>query len=123
MENPEDTWRARSRDARAFAGKDGDVWRISVKPSDAPDISARLEADGLLLDWGGGLIWALVDEGSDVRARLGDFSGHATLVRAAPETVNALGRFQPEPAPVAALTRGLRQRFDPHGRLNPGLMG
>ncbi len=122
LDKPEDIWPA-IRDARAFAGKDGDVWRISVKPSDAPEISARLEANKLLLDWGGGLIWALVDEGSDVRARLGDFSGHATLVRATVDTVRALGRFQPEPAPVAALTRGLRQRFDPHGRFNPGLMG
>ena len=31
--------------------------------------------------------------------------------------------FQPEPAPIAALTRGLRQKFDPRGILNPGLMG
>ena len=31
--------------------------------------------------------------------------------------------FHPEPAPVAALTRGLRQKFDPRGILNTGLMG
>lgn len=122
IENPEDTWQA-IRDVRAFAGEPGDVWRISIKPSDAPQISARLEAKKLLLDWGGGLIWALVKERSDIRARLGAFSGHATLVRAAFDTVQALGRFQPESAPVAALTRGLRQRFDPKGLLNPGLMG
>ncbi len=122
IEESENMWR-NIRDVRAFADDSGDVWRISIKPGDAPEISTRLEANKLVLDWGGGLLWALVDEGSDIRARLGDFSGHATLVRATSETVQALGRFQPEPAPVAALTRGLRQRFDPKGLFNPGLMG
>jgi len=28
----------------------------------------------------------------------------------------------PEPAPIVALARGLRERFDPRGILNPGLM-
>jgi glycolate oxidase FAD binding subunit len=111
------------RDVRPFHGKVGDVWRISVKPTDAPEIVARVEADQTLLDWGGGLIWALVPEGSDVRALLGRFDGHATLVRAGAETVRALGRFQPESAGVQALTQGLRARFDPRGILNPGLMG
>jgi glycolate oxidase FAD binding subunit len=33
------------------------------------------------------------------------------------------GAFQPEPAPIAALSEGLRRQFDPRGILNPGLMG
>ncbi|MDJ0630876.1 MAG: FAD-binding protein [Rhodobacter sp.] len=111
------------RDAEPFHGVHGDVWRLSVKPSDAPDLAARAEADGLLYDWGGGLIWALVPEGTDLRARLGAFQGHATLVRAGEETRAALPVFQPEPAPVAAISKGLRDKFDPRGILNPGLMG
>lgn len=115
-------WRA-LRDVAAFHGKDGDVWRISVKPSDAPDLAARLEAKQTLFDWGGGLIWALVPKGTDLRARLGAFEGHATLVRAEASTAETLGRFQPEAAPVKALNKGIRHKFDPRGLLNPGLMG
>ncbi|WP_170373249.1 glycolate oxidase subunit GlcE [Ruegeria arenilitoris] len=111
------------RDAADFADTPGDVWRISVKPGDAPEIAARAEADRTLLDWGGGLIWALVPAGTDLRARFGAFSGHATLVRAEADTLARLGRFQPEPQGIAALTQGIRQKFDPRGMFNPGLMG
>ncbi len=109
------------RDVTDFAGKPGDVWRMSVKPSDAPGLIARMGAE-VRLDWGGGLIWALVPEGTDLRGRIGPFAGHATLVRAAPETRAAIAPFQPEPAQLAALTAGLRAKFDPRGILNPGLM-
>ncbi|MFD0910394.1 glycolate oxidase subunit GlcE [Ruegeria arenilitoris] len=111
------------RDAADFADTPGDVWRISVKPGDAPEIAARAEADQTLFDWGGGLIWALVPAGTDLRARIGAFSGHATLVRAGADTLARLGRFQPESQVIAALTQGIRQKFDPRGVFNPGLMG
>jgi glycolate oxidase FAD binding subunit len=48
-------------------------------------------------------------------------SGHATRVRGDASAV--IPRFHPEPAAVAALSRGLRQRFDPRGILNAGVMG
>ncbi|SDC74306.1 FAD-binding protein [Ruegeria marina] len=114
-----DPWAA-IRDVAPFHNRTGDVWRISVKPGDAPELAARCEAEALLFDWGGGLIWALMPEGVDLRARLGAFSGHATLIRGKRDQRSM---FQPEPAPVAALSRGLRQRFDPKGLFNPGLMG
>lgn len=110
------------RDVRAFHGQDGDVWRISVKPGDAPEIAARAEADQALFDWGGGLIWLRVPGGVDLRKRLGGFSGHATLVRAESETMDKLGQFQPEPSGVKALTQGIRAKFDPKGLFNPGVM-
>lgn len=106
------------RDVAPFHGREGDVWRISCKPSDGPELAARLGAGALLFDWGGGLIWALLPSGTDARARLGAFKGHATAVRGGGEAP----AFQPEPAPVAALAAGLRARFDPRGILNPGLM-
>jgi glycolate oxidase FAD binding subunit len=109
------------RDVTAFAGKPGDVWRLSVKPSDAPRVVAALDCP-VQLDWGGGLIWALVPEGTDLRA-LVQVPGHATLIRGAQATRAALPVFHPEPAPVAALSAGLRAQFDPRGVLNPGLMG
>ncbi|MGF6862180.1 glycolate oxidase FAD binding subunit [Rhodobacteraceae bacterium MBR-64] len=114
---------ANLRDVAVFSGRPGDVWRLSVKPSDAPGLVARMGARAVVYDWGGGLIWALMPEGDDLRARLGDFAGHATLIRASEETRARIAVFHPEPAPVAALTAGLRARFDPRGILNPGLMG
>jgi len=110
------------RDAAPFHGTAGDVWRVSVKPSDAPAAVRALDADRLLMDWGGGLVWAELPKGTDARARLAGIPGHATLVRAAPETHARLGTFQPEPAAVAALSQGIRAQFDPRGLFNPGLM-
>jgi glycolate oxidase FAD binding subunit len=76
----------------------------------------------VIYDWGGGLIWALVPEGTDLRARIGAFGGHATLVRASAETRTRLPVFQPEAPGLAALAQGLRRQFDPRGILNPGFM-
>ena len=106
------------RDVEPFHSRAGDVWKVSCKPSDGPAVAERLGASGLLFDWGGGLVWALLPEGTDARARLAGLGGHATRVRGA----GRLPTFQPEPAPVAALSEGLRRRFDPRGILNPGLM-
>ena len=111
------------RDVAPFHGAPGDVWRLSCKPSQAPALAARLGAEALLFDWGGGLIWARVPEGTDLRARAGDYDGHATLLRAAPDSRTRLGMFQPQPAPLAAIEAGLRAKFDPRGIFNPGLMG
>lgn len=105
------------RDAAPLAGHEGDVWRIVTKASVAPGIAAALPEAKLLFDWGGGLVWAGVPRGLDVRARL-DATAHARLVRGQ----GAGPRFHPEPAPVAALSARLRQQFDPRGILNPGLM-
>jgi glycolate oxidase FAD binding subunit len=114
-----DLW-ARIRDVAPFHEVDGDVWRMSVKPSDAPGIAARADANALAYDWGGGLIWLLVAPGTDMRAKIGPFGGHATRVR---QAVNdAIPSFQPETPALAALARGLRAKFDPRGVLNPGLM-
>jgi glycolate oxidase FAD binding subunit len=113
------------RDVAGFHGRVGDVWRISVRPSDAPLLAPMLEAEALQFDWGGGLIWALCDAGADLRARMAQagVAGHATLVRGSAETMTRLGRFQPQVAPLEAIAKGLRQRFDPKGLLNPGVMG
>ena len=68
-----------------------------------------------MMDWGGGLIWATVPAGTDVRAALGPLKGHATLMSASGETLAQLGRFQPESPGVRALSDKLRQQFDPKG--------
>lgn len=113
-------WRG-IRDVAAFHDRPGDVWRVSLKPSDAPALVAKISGE-TLLDWGGGLIWALTEPGTDLRAQLGSFEGHATLIRASTETRAQIAPFPPEPPANAALARALRQKFDPRGVFNQGLM-
>lgn len=112
------------RDVTPFHNGAGDVWRISVKPTDGPQVVAAIEARApgaqVIYDWGGGLIWVEVTADTDVRALVSQ--GHATLMRASDATKDRLGVFQPEPAPLAALSAGLRTKFDPRSILNPGLM-
>ena len=107
------------RDVTPFHGQPGDVWRIALKPSDAPAAVARLGAAPVVLDWGGGLVWALLPEGTDARAALAGIGGHATLMRAAPATRAKIAVLPPEVPALAALAAGLRARFDPRGLLNP----
>ncbi|MCA8907365.1 MAG: glycolate oxidase subunit GlcE [Rhodospirillaceae bacterium] len=120
------------RDVRPLAGAesrapDRAVWRISVKPTDGPEVVARLAdlAPDALYDWGGGLVWLAVDAGSDaaapaVRAAAGAAGGTAMLVRA-PDGVRATVPFQAPPAgALAAVVARLREAFDPAGVLNPG---
>ncbi len=112
------------RDAKSHHASGDDIWRLSVKPSDAPAIAARMpRGTRVTYDWAGGLIWAGTDSGTDLRAAIGPFNGHATLIRADEATRAALPVFHPEPAPLAAISHGLRAKFDPRGILNPGLMG
>ncbi|MBB5722615.1 glycolate oxidase FAD binding subunit [Loktanella ponticola] len=102
-----------------FAGVTDDIWRISVRPSAAPAAVAALPATSrTMLDWGGGLIWATAPQGTDLRANLAAFKGHATLIRGTADVPT----FHPEPAPLAAITAGLRAKFDPRGILNSGMM-
>jgi len=124
-------WRG-VRDAAPFHGRPGAVWRISLRASAAAGFLAALEAAGLapetIMDWGGGLLWLLLPEVGDagaavIRGEIAKRGGHATLVRATPGTRARIAPFQPEPAPLAAISAGIRARFDPRGILNPGLMG
>jgi glycolate oxidase FAD binding subunit len=58
-----------------------------------------------------------------LRGYLAKAGGHATLVRASKAVQAVVPVFHPEPAGVAALSAGLRAKFDPRGVFNPGLMG
>ncbi|KJS41585.1 MAG: 2-hydroxy-acid oxidase [Roseovarius sp. BRH_c41] len=111
------------RDVGPFQKQAGNVWRLSVKPTDAPGIVADLPGARAFYDWGGGLIWLLAAEGSGlsaarIRSAVAARGGHATLIRGD----CSQGAFPPLPAPVAALQEGLRFKFDPRQILNPGLM-
>jgi glycolate oxidase FAD binding subunit len=119
------------RDVAPFAGRDGAVWRVSVKPADGPVLSENLSTAGLdhaaLYDWGGGLVWLLTAETGDagagpIRREIAALGGHATLVRASAATRAAIEVFEPEPETLAHIAVGLRAKFDPAGILNPGRM-
>lgn len=111
------------RDARHFAGI-GDLWRIGVRPTDAPQVSRalrdRLGAE-VSLDWGGSLVWAsgpALPPG-DVHEIVGATGGCATRVRRAVGRTNA---DEPGTSPrLTAIARSLRAQFDPAGILNPSL--
>ena len=102
------------RDVVPFHEVPGDVWRVSAKATEAPALVARARPAAHLFDWGGGLIWMLVAEGADLRARLGSFAGHATRVRG---TGGGVANLPPEPPGLAALVRALAAQFDPRGVL------
>ena len=111
------------RDAAGFAGRDGAVWRVSVKPTDGVRLAEALAPAEVIFDWSGGLTWALTPEDFDLRAAIAGIPGHATLVRSGGDAQTRFGAFHPEPAPLAAIAAGLRAKFDPSGILNPGRMG
>ncbi|WP_424931682.1 FAD-binding protein [Amaricoccus macauensis] len=111
------------RDASGMGARTGALWRISVRPGDGARLASILDKAEVLLDWAGGLLWVLASEDHDIRAAMAGIPGHATLVRGDAETRARWGVFHPEPEPVAALSTGLRARFDPAGVFNPGLMG
>ena len=83
----------------AFAGRDGAVWRLVVKPTEAARIAATLGGEAIC-DWGGGLIWLLTEggRGASIRAAVGPH-GHATLVRPAAGD-EGTAPFPPEPPAV-----------------------
>ena len=102
------------------------LWKLSVPPSAGPStveaIRRTLDVE-VFYDWGGGLVWlsAPPDSEATIRSAL-SAGGHATLVRA-PEAVRAATEvFQPLPEPLMALSRRVKESFDPKGILNPGRM-
>jgi len=127
-------WRAIG-DAAPLSGlADRAVWRISVAPARGAElgeaISRSLDAVWFL-DWGGGLLWAAVaetgDAGADaIRAAIrgpdGRNTGHATLVKGSQALRGSVPVFEPQPAVLAALSRRVKNAFDPVHILNPGRM-
>ena len=106
------------------------VWRLSVPPASGAEVGAHLVAalgGDAYYDWGGGLIWLAMPPRADagaatIRAAVAEAGGHATLIRAPYDVRAATEILQPQPAPLAALARRLKEAFDPAGILNPGRM-
>lgn len=111
------------------------VWKLSLPPAQAAPLAQELAAGlggEVALDWGGGLLWLLLpqaqaetaDGGASTirRALAAHGGGHATLVRAPSALRQAVAVFEPQAAPLAALTRRVKATFDPEGVFSPGRM-
>ncbi|MGI9490919.1 MAG: glycolate oxidase subunit GlcE [Geminicoccaceae bacterium] len=123
------------RDVAPLTGESNQaVWRLSVPPQAGAKVVAAIREKRDITyyyDWAGGLVWIATadddDAGADVvRSAIEKHStapsGHATLIRA-PERVRAgVPVFHPQPAPLEALTKRVKESFDPKGILNPGRM-
>lgn len=124
-------WRALANVSPFAAGQDRAIWRISVAPQSGPGaaaaIATALDAQ-IFFDWGGGLVWCSIAHGAAeggaevVRAAAKAAGGHATLVRASPELRGRAAVFEPQPPALEALSRRIKESFDPKRILNPGRM-
>ena len=112
------------------AQSDRAIWRLSVTPARGADVAQRIaevHPAHWLYDWAGGLVWLAVEgEPADseprIREAVAEVGGHATLIRAAADARARVPVFQPQPAPLADLSRRVKENFDPKGILNPGRM-
>ena len=110
------------------------VWRLCPTPSSAPAITRalrqRFSSAAFFFDWGGGLIWLSLDAqdaGGDggahfIRQCLRPFGGHATLIAGSEDLRAKIAVFEPEEPALAALSRRVKNGFDPIGLFNPGRM-
>ena len=106
------------------------LWRISTAPSRGAELAAMIATAAqaqMFFDWAGGLIWAMLGACDDagaalVRRAVAATGGHATLIRAPAPARAAIDVFAPQDAAVAALTKRVKESFDPKGVLNPGRM-
>jgi glycolate oxidase FAD binding subunit len=124
-------WRS-VRDAKPFwpgaTGESWPVWRLTVTPARGHEVAAQLPQDTRwFYDWAGGLIWAALPPSGDagsgaIRRAVAAVGGHAMLVRAPPAVRAAVEVFEPQAGPLAAVTRRIKEGFDPKGVLNPGRM-
>ena len=122
-------WQA-LRDVAPLCDQHGDIWRVSVAPTEGARVLDAIRAadveSAAYYDWAGGLIWLATPTdattaGSAIRGAIQD-GGHATLVRASETDRAAVDVFQPQPTALAALTARIKESFDPDRILNRGRM-
>ena len=126
-------WRA-VRDVAPFAaardGLETPLWRVSTAPNRGAELAAMVagETDALMLfDWAGGLVWVTLDPREDggagiIRRAVATTGGHATLIRAPAAVRATVAVFELQGTATAALTKRVKESFDPAGVLNPGRM-
>lgn len=97
------------------------LWRLSV-PQTAPVLELPYPQ---LVEWQGAQrwLWAPASAATAVRAAAAAVQGHATLFRPGADGAPGVRRFDTECPALQAITRRLREAFDPQGLFNPGRMG
>lgn len=123
------------RDVLPFAesrtGAAQPLWRVSTAPARGAELArivSSATAAEWLYDWAGGLLWiSIVDAGDDagaavVRRAVAACGGHATLIRAPAAMRAAVEPFEPLEAGLVALTKRVKESFDPKGVFNTGRM-
>ena len=118
------------RNALPIAHLTGQVWRISLAPTDGFALLSGLRQMsapliGHYYDWAGGLVWLCLEEADDahssrLRAIVDALGGHATLIRASADVRSACDVFHPQPPALAALTQRVKESFDPKHILERG---
>jgi glycolate dehydrogenase FAD-binding subunit len=110
------------------ASRERPLWRISTPPARGHELAAAITpAAQMFYDWAGGLSWVampIADEpdAAAVRGAVAEIGGHATLIRAPASVRASLDVFAPQTAAMAALSKRVKESFDPKGVLNPGRM-
>ena len=111
-------------------GTERALWCLSVAPTAGHQLLAALRLEtgvDAFYDWQGGRVWLRMEadpEAETIRRYIKLLGGgHARLVRASAAMRAVTPAFEPEPPAVAALSARLREKFDPKGIFNPGLMG
>jgi len=123
---------ANLRDAGPVAGGPGQVWRACVAPTHGFALVAGLRRAGVPIlahhyDWAGGLVWLRLEPAEDahsgaLRVAVDRLGGHAMLIRAETDVRSRVDVFHPQPAALAALTRRVKESFDPAHILERGRM-
>ena len=104
------------------------LWRISIPPALATQLWKELRILGAeqgFMDWGGGLVWALLPtarRGTRLHQVAREAGGHARLVRFGRGEHTGEQVFSPLDSVKATLHKNLKLAFDPTGVLNPGRM-
>lgn len=111
-----DFWRQLRDHGLPFFANDRPLWRLSLAPA-TPRLDCEHE---VLTDWAGAQRWVYtrcVD--GEIRNEVANAGGHAILFRHGNDEIPV---FHPLDRARERLHRGLKQRFDPAGILNPGRM-
>jgi len=106
------------------------IWRLSVPPAEGSRVALKIlegNPGEALYDWAGGLIWLALRPRDDalaevVRRHVDAAGGHANLFRAPAEVRQEVSVFHPLDPAVQAITKRIKEGFDPNGILNPGRM-
>ncbi|MCC7263770.1 MAG: glycolate oxidase subunit GlcE [Candidatus Latescibacteria bacterium] len=117
------------RELEALQPGTGEVlWRFSQPPAEAARLHQALEPQGLAryaIDWGGGLLWAVLPAATPASALHQQALAHQGLAwrfATGPDDTNEAA-FTPLAPGLARVNQQLKSAFDPQGLFNPGRMG